>query len=1424
MKRCLFNRIMSFTLALLMVFSQLSMPVLSLSRADLEKVAAAVGKTVVFAWYYEDFILSANPAAVDDYDAALWDDTVEYSVWDYVDSKGTRSDHEVDEFYEAFYAMRMVIVESYVAPAEHGAVWYRVEAAPGYALPSILQSNPWIFAYYCGYAGGEDDCSLEVVNPGTSNGVTVDGLLPIDATLEVDIPELDLGDGTQIFDISVQRADGSKWQPMVGETVRVSLPVSTDAETMTVMHFMESVDHIRDMLDSVEIVDVSDAEDAVKDLLSGAIAAYYEATGEENKVAVEIFENVPVENGAVSVDSSGFSIYIYFDGGNRDAYDDWESYFGYADIEAARTAIREQSAIVYKIRVGSAYKLKMLFNKGLTQTVGKWYTVTMEQNQNGVFSAMTASNYMTGPTGEDREGFLIYNYKNVSFTGTNVTPDDSYIFITYKNANGDIEAANKTIIVQIVPENIPIEPVPDDIPPLYIGVDPNVDNVFPSEPTTDVSGFYWYENGSMNKTLGNPVWYTEKGTSTFFAINAFNQSALKQPGDGVYAIIDHSGIRTMNFVNMGSTFKDEIIQKMGGGLSMTTHTVLVYAVKMITSGNYPGYYIMCKVVPKGAMTVSYEANLPNGVEKTFANWPEVDIVAANAAHTISYEPSSFDVQEGNLTYTYEFVGWSTNQGAHPDDAPGKNLSTDDDEWYYSGSTITNTAALQGTNVILYAIWKSNKTYADATVEFHYNKYDENGDPVTGSAIPAVFTVDQKFVDASCSYRIYNATGGLAGSGNFADGNTFELQHGYYIVIDAVPNADEPYTISCAPIEGYAANEGLVTEIWLTEAENKQGYERRNYDVYKQQYTLTWDVDGQKTQVQYYYGDTIQTLASPTKTGYNFAGWSSAVPQTMPGNDLTLAATWTPIGYTIKFNLNGGSGSVSNVSYTIEGSVTLPTTGFQRTGYAFNGWKPSSTVGNWNSGTVYYGTMSGMYGNVTLTAQWVQKDYTITYDYAGGALSSGITNIGGYKTNEKITLNNPVRAGYTFTGWEITSGGTDWTKSKYAPGEQITTGTGNVTITAQWERDTYNITYNLDGGMAGGSYPNQYNVETGDIQIADPTRLGYEFLGWTGTGLTSPTKNLVIPKGSTGNRDYTANWSAKEYIISLDLGDGRRPETYTALYGSLFTLPTPSRDGYTFGVWKVTKTDGEWELGDEYTSNLTVLSGNVTLTAQWKSLQHTITLKDGDEVLKTITQDYGSTVATPAAPTKTGYSFAGWYEDDDLTKAYTFTTMPDDDITVYAKWTVNQYTITWKDGDEVLKTITQDYGSAVVAPANPTKYGYVFEGWNRQIPSTMPAENITITAVWEIARTTMTISIGNGATGTFIFRVTGTDVNVTVTVEAGKPVTITGLQVGEEYTITDLRWNWKYQKIERSIVATETPMSVVLNPTSNQSGWLGGESN
>ena len=173
-------------------------------------------------------------------------------------------------------------------------------------------------------------------------------------------------------------------------------------------------------------------------------------------------------------------------------------------------------------------------------------------------------------------------------------------------------------------------------------------------------------------------------------------------------------------------------------------------------------------------------------------------------------------------------------------------------------------------------------------------------------------------------------------------------------------------------------------------------------------------------------------------------------------------------------------------------------------------------------------------------------------------------------------------------------------------------------------------------------------------------------------------------------------------------------------GTLATRPDApaATPGYTFGGWN--KADGTaWDYASDKVTD------NITLYAKWAANTYTITFDTaGGSEIAPITQDYGTVITAPEAPTREGYTFIGW--DKEIP-----TTMPAENMTVTAQWEINQYTITFDtNGGSEIAPITQDYGTVITAPEAPEREGYTFIGWDKAIPETMPAENITLKARWK----------------------------------------------------------------------------------------------
>ena len=223
-------------------------------------------------------------------------------------------------------------------------------------------------------------------------------------------------------------------------------------------------------------------------------------------------------------------------------------------------------------------------------------------------------------------------------------------------------------------------------------------------------------------------------------------------------------------------------------------------------------------------------------------------------------------------------------------------------------------------------------------------------------------------------------------------------------------------------------------------------------------------------------------------------------------------------------------------------------------------------------------------------------------------------------------------------------------------------------------------------------------------------------------------------------DYEVIYLPGTYGTGSAVTDMKPHNNILTLRGALFT-----RAGYTQVGWS-TVDGGEKVYGfeDVYTQNEAL-----TLYPVWNTNKYTITFDtNGGSEIAPITQDYGTEITAPDNPTRKGYTFKGW--DKEIPK-----TMPAENITVKAQWKINQYTITFDtNGGSDIAPITQDYGTEITAPDNPTRKGYTFKGWDKEIPETMPAENITITARWkDTEKPTGEIIIGTNKWNEFLNELT-----------------------------------------------------------------------
>lgn len=373
--------------------------------------------------------------------------------------------------------------------------------------------------------------------------------------------------------------------------------------------------------------------------------------------------------------------------------------------------------------------------------------------------------------------------------------------------------------------------------------------------------------------------------------------------------------------------------------------------------------------------------------------------------------------------------------------------------------------------------------------------------------------------------------------------------------------------------------------------------------------------------------------------------------------------------------------------------------------------------------------------LTLTAD---KLYTVTLDVSGG---DPIRPIQYTVESEAFLLPTPVRTGYIFLGW-TGEGITEPQKTMEIPQGS----TGDRTYTANWQVIEYTVTLDASGGDPLD--PITYTVET-PVILPTPSSTGYTFLGWTGEGETTPQPTVVLPKGTTGDKAYTANWKVITYTIALGANGGEELAaiSYT-IESDPIKLPTPERKGYEFMGWIGDGIDGTQPEVIIPTGS----TGDRTYIAFWRVIRYLIELRQSSgHWMQTFSYTVEEEVELPI-PTREGYEFIGWVGED-IIDAQINVTIPrgSTGFKLYAAhWALENYTITLDtSGGNALEAISYAVTSSPITLPTPVRTGYTFLGWtgegivNPQTEVIIPTGstgNKAYTANWEA--TVYTIMLKN----------------------------------------------------------------------------------
>lgn len=403
--------------------------------------------------------------------------------------------------------------------------------------------------------------------------------------------------------------------------------------------------------------------------------------------------------------------------------------------------------------------------------------------------------------------------------------------------------------------------------------------------------------------------------------------------------------------------------------------------------------------------------------------------------------------------------------------------------------------------------------------------------------------------------------------------------------------------------------------------------------------------------------------------------------------------------------------------------------------------PQTAVISPDGTKIYVGHATGKVTEVTVST--TPSTYTITYDGNAPNLYAATPNAQLKTHGVDLTLSDvtPGRSGYTFSGWHTDPEGIDGTA--YSADSNYTDNR-SVTLYAQWTAVYYDIVYEA-GDATSGSTPNaQSRIHDGTIAIADNTgnlaKTGYSFNKWTDGSTPYVTGNAYIT-----NADLTLSpvWTPNEYTLSFEENGGSESNPIIATYNSTVTLPAPTREGYSFNRWNSNETlDG---LG--YAGNATYnMQLDTTLYAEWSTRNYILSFDtQGGSNINFVSYPFQNSITAPANPTKTGHTFAGW-------NFAIPATMPAQDVTITANWTINSYTVTFNSNEgTALDDVRANYQTAITL-STPTKAGHTFAGWHTAADlsgEALDAEYVllgdtTLHAAWDINSYTLSFETNGGS--------------------------------------------------------------------------------
>ncbi|GIP54062.1 InlB B-repeat-containing protein [Paenibacillus vini] len=600
-----------------------------------------------------------------------------------------------------------------------------------------------------------------------------------------------------------------------------------------------------------------------------------------------------------------------------------------------------------------------------------------------------------------------------------------------------------------------------------------------------------------------------------------------------------------------------------------------------------------------------------------------------------------------------------------------------------------------------------------------------GDTSSRSAVYQIFNSDGTVYKAETLIRNLNSWGGISEpvllpEGGYLLGTSYldyntepDTYHSYLEIYDdsGVLQGDASPSLPVLNDEYGTSIPFLDVDGKLSLLINDKEPNRATYDVWllrhsqAASYEVTfedWDGTVLKTETVN-RGEDATAPAAPSRTGYTFTGWD--VGFTNVTSALTVKAQYKVNQYTVSFDSNAGS-LVTAITADFGSKIVAPA---QPTleGFTFAGWyKDEALTQVWN-----FATDTVPLNGITLYAKWNINVYQVTFeDWDGDVLKTEPVNHGANATAPA----SPSRPGYTFTGWD----------------KGFSNVIGALTVKAQYEANQYSVSFDSNGGSPVASITAEFDSLI--VAPTEPTLEGFTFAGWYKDEALTQVWDFATDTVPLNGITLYAKWNINVYQVTFEDWDGDVLKTEPVNHGATATAPAPpSRPGYTFTGW------------DKGFTNVT---GALTVKAQYEANQYTVSFdSNGGSPVASVTADFDSLIVAPTEPTLEGYTFDGWYKDEALTQSWNFTTdtVPLDGITLYAKWNINVYQVTFEDWDgTVLKTEPVNHGADATAPASPSRPGYTFTGWDKGFSNVTGA--LTVRAQYEANQYTVSFDSNGGS--------------------------------------------------------------------------------